>query len=429
FTLTVTTLPTITAATNVKRSQGGLSSNSQIATVNDADQTENTLIVTVNGGASATVNGVTVSNIVVDAGGNVTATIVANATATTATFTLRVTDAQGAFAEATLTVTVVVGGFEADVAPRPNGDGNGIVNAGDVTQIQRFAVGLNLPYQSNELQRADCAPQATLGSGAVNAGDVTQAQRYAVGLDGGTVAAGGPAARGSLSVDGAVDEEGKGGEGAPGAIASTYEVRAVKYFLTGSTLTVAIQLTTGAGKTGAASVGGTLRFETAKIGTPTNFRLGSGAPANTSFFVNDADTANGRLGFTINAPVNQTFATGEQYLLLIDFTVIGSGETTLSFDDSQAQRFVGDANGNQFTTATFPPTTISLTPTAAGVTVSGRVLDREGRGVSKARVTMQDQEGNVFASLTNPFGYFLITDLTAGGTYVAEVRHRRLRFE
>jgi hypothetical protein len=89
--LTVTTPPTITAATNVNRSQGNLvaSSNSQIATVNDVDQTENTLVVTVNGGASATVNGVTVSSIAVDAAGSVTANVVADASATTANFTLR----------------------------------------------------------------------------------------------------------------------------------------------------------------------------------------------------------------------------------------------------------------------------------------------------------------------------------------------------
>ena len=105
FQLTVNAIPTITGAT-ISRQQGSPSANSQIATVNDADQTENTLVVTVNGGASATVNGVTVSGIAVDASGNVTANVVASCTATNATFTLRVTDSNGAFNEATLTVNV-----------------------------------------------------------------------------------------------------------------------------------------------------------------------------------------------------------------------------------------------------------------------------------------------------------------------------------
>ncbi|HEX8198539.1 MAG TPA: dockerin type I domain-containing protein [Pyrinomonadaceae bacterium] len=105
FQLTVNAIPTITGAT-ISRQQGSPSANSQIATVNDADQSEETLVVTVNGGASATVNGVTVSNIAVDASGNVTADVVASCTATNATFTLTVTDSVGASSNATLTVNV-----------------------------------------------------------------------------------------------------------------------------------------------------------------------------------------------------------------------------------------------------------------------------------------------------------------------------------
>ncbi len=97
--------PTITGAT-ISRQQGSNSANSQIATVNDDDQVENTLVVTVDGGASATMTGITVSNIAVDASGNVTADVVASCTATNATFTLTVTDGTGASANGTLTVNV-----------------------------------------------------------------------------------------------------------------------------------------------------------------------------------------------------------------------------------------------------------------------------------------------------------------------------------
>jgi hypothetical protein len=99
--------PTITAV-NVTREQGAPVSNSIIANVNDAEDLENNLIVTVNGGASATVGGVTVSNIVVSNTGVVTANVVASCTAIIGNidFTLRVTDSAGNFAEDTLTVTV-----------------------------------------------------------------------------------------------------------------------------------------------------------------------------------------------------------------------------------------------------------------------------------------------------------------------------------
>jgi len=77
-----------------------------ITTVSDAEDAENTLTVTVNGGASATVNGVTVSGSSVDATGVVRVDVVATCEATTANFTLRVTDSGGLFAEANLQVEV-----------------------------------------------------------------------------------------------------------------------------------------------------------------------------------------------------------------------------------------------------------------------------------------------------------------------------------
>jgi CSLREA domain-containing protein len=99
--------PTIASTANVSRQQGSAGSNSQIASVADSDQTANTLTVTVNGGSSATVNGVTVSGVAVDATGNVTANVVASCSASSnANFTLRATDAEGAFNETTLNVTV-----------------------------------------------------------------------------------------------------------------------------------------------------------------------------------------------------------------------------------------------------------------------------------------------------------------------------------
>jgi hypothetical protein len=104
------TSPTI-IATPITRAAGSPSANSQIATVNDDRDALNTLTITVNGSASATVNGVMVSGISVNAAGVVTANIVAACGATTASFTLRVTDNGGLFTEATLNVTVTANSF------------------------------------------------------------------------------------------------------------------------------------------------------------------------------------------------------------------------------------------------------------------------------------------------------------------------------
>jgi hypothetical protein len=94
--------PTITAAAPLTR-QRGTSANSQIATVNDADQPANTLTVSA---TPLTGSGVTINNISVDASGNVTANVAASCTATNSTFKLTVTDNQNATATDTLTVKV-----------------------------------------------------------------------------------------------------------------------------------------------------------------------------------------------------------------------------------------------------------------------------------------------------------------------------------
>ena len=98
--------PTITAAVGVTRQQAAGASNSSIAVVNDIEDAESALSVTVNGSSSATTGGVTVSNIAVNAVGNVTADISAACGAVGAAFTLRVTDSGGLFAQATLNVAV-----------------------------------------------------------------------------------------------------------------------------------------------------------------------------------------------------------------------------------------------------------------------------------------------------------------------------------
>jgi hypothetical protein len=99
--------PTIMGASGVTRQAGSPSSNSIIATVDDSDSGVNGVTVTINGVDSATVNGVTISNIV-NTNGTVTADIVAACSpATNASFTLTATDGNAMTSTATLEVTVM----------------------------------------------------------------------------------------------------------------------------------------------------------------------------------------------------------------------------------------------------------------------------------------------------------------------------------
>jgi FG-GAP repeat protein len=99
------TAPAISAV-HVTLVEGAPASISTIARVSDPNQAADTLTVTVNGTASATVSGVTISNITVDASGEVRAEIAAACRAATNFFTLRVTDSEGQSSEDTLNVTV-----------------------------------------------------------------------------------------------------------------------------------------------------------------------------------------------------------------------------------------------------------------------------------------------------------------------------------
>ncbi|MGD9563546.1 MAG: LamG-like jellyroll fold domain-containing protein [Pyrinomonadaceae bacterium] len=68
------------------------------------------------------------------------------------------------------------------------------------------------------------------------------------------------------------------------------------------------------------------------------------------------------------------------------------------------------------------------TPLAAGVTVGGRVVTANGRGVSKVRIQVTDAAGNMRTALTNPFGYYRFDDVPAGGTYIIQLNSKRHLF-
>jgi hypothetical protein len=71
----------------------------------------------------------------------------------------------------------------------------------------------------------------------------------------------------------------------------------------------------------------------------------------------------------------------------------------------------------------------STAPTAAPVEVAGRVLTRNGRSVSRALVSAIGESGQPRTAYTNTFGYYRITGLTAGQSYVISVQAHIYSFE
>lgn len=70
----------------------------------------------------------------------------------------------------------------------------------------------------------------------------------------------------------------------------------------------------------------------------------------------------------------------------------------------------------------------SLSPSEAMVNVGGRVTNADGRGISKALITMTDNAGVVRTAYTAPFGYYNFADVEVGQTLIFEVRHKSYNF-
>lgn len=82
---------------------------------------------------------------------------------------------------------------------------------------------------------------------------------------------------------------------------------------------------------------------------------------------------------------------------------------------------------NELVTCTF--TNGLLIPSAAPVSITGRVTDSYGRGIFGARISLFNaSSGAAYSATTNSFGYYRINDLPVGDFYVMSVAHKRYLF-
>lgn len=73
-------------------------------------------------------------------------------------------------------------------------------------------------------------------------------------------------------------------------------------------------------------------------------------------------------------------------------------------------------------------TAASLAPTAATVTVSGKITTANGRGIRNVAVLMTDASGAVRRTTSTTFGYFRFTDVMPGRTYIFSAHAKRFTF-
>lgn len=70
-----------------------------------------------------------------------------------------------------------------------------------------------------------------------------------------------------------------------------------------------------------------------------------------------------------------------------------------------------------------------LAPSAASVTIGGRVLGANNRPINRAVVYLTDQSGETKTAMTNAFGYYRFMDVNVGQVYTLNVFSKRYLFE
>ncbi|HEY6073018.1 MAG TPA: DUF4214 domain-containing protein, partial [Anaerolineales bacterium] len=230
-------------------------------------------------------------------------------------------------------------GFEADVAPRPNGSNSGFIAISDWVQTGRFSAGLDVPAVGSEFQRADCAPKNTLGGGSITISDWVQAGRYASGLDP-VVAAGGPTgpaapltpnAKSSTST---VESE---------ALPSTTVRLLGGDMTTGEQRQISIEIDTEGNEN---ALGFSLMFAPEKLRFVSAEK--SEELSSATLNVNELESKEGRVGIALALPAGQTFGPGTHQVITLNFAAAAgvSEKMLFGFADQPIAREVVDINAN-----------------------------------------------------------------------------------
>lgn len=132
-------------------------------------------------------------------------------------------------------------------------------------------------------------------------------------------------------------------------------------------------------------------------------------------------------GNTANNCVNgadQVFANGAEVITDAEMDAMPAGIYYLFIDSfyTTAPKQAGPYTLN------FVCTTLAV-PTAAGVSVGGRVVTADGAGIRNTTVTLTDSTGAPRTALTNAFGYYRFDDVEAGGNYILSVSSKQYTFD
>jgi hypothetical protein len=140
----------------------------------------------------------------------------------------------------------------------------------------------------------------------------------------------------------------------------------------------------------------------------------------------------------LNVPVNITGLPNQVVII----PVVGLGSVTLTINERISSgtgdltvnalrvdlTLTGLASTRVLVSSAHSDIVCKVGVTAAPVTLSGRVLDANGRQVSNAIVSLTDSSGAVRSTRTSTFGYFSFGDLAAGQSYLVRVSSKTAQY-
>lgn len=249
-------------------------------------------------------------------------------------FTYKVDDGLIDSNVATVTLIINPTGYEADLAPRP--DGNNKLTISDWVQCGRFAVELDTPTSPSEFQCADCAPLSTKGDGKITTADWVQAGRYVAGLDPLTPA-GGPT---MFTASGVTVAPASRIQATAPAVRTNRAVSLPYAVITrGTVSTVPVMLTAQGDES---ALGFSLHFDPKRVKFVGAKLAGTATTATMN--VNAAQAAQGDISLVLMLPLPHTFPAGKQPVVNLLFQALSPGITTLTFHDRGAAREVDNSS-------------------------------------------------------------------------------------
>lgn len=109
-----------------------------------------------------------------------------------------------------------------------------------------------------------------------------------------------------------------------------------------------------------------------------------------------------------------------------------ANNSTQSLADFNGTDATGSATGLTFGAGNNANNTAYInalrSPTAANVTISGRVMNSDGRAIARAQIRFNDMNGNPRTAVTNQFGYFTFEQVEAAQTYVFQASAKGYSF-